>query len=876
MLAANAVQYDVGGLGNRLNTVTLAGGAPGPVTITNVAPGALAAASTDAVNGAQLFATNNQVGANTTAITNNTADIANNTTNIAGNTTNINNLTIGTTGLVRQVGGAPGVGQITVGAETGGTSISVAGTGGTRTISGVTAGVAATDAVNVGQLGVVSAAASNSVQYDLDGLGGRLNSVTLLGGAAGPVSITNVAAGALNATSLDGVNGSQLFATNANVAAAAVAAANANTGVSGLTSVLGGAYDPATGIYVGPTYNTVNGTTATTVQGAFDNYNSAISGISGGTFGLVQQVGGSPGTGLITIGAATGGSAISVAGTGGTRTISGVSAGVASTDAANVGQLTAVSAIAGNSVQYDKDGEGNKLNSVTLAGGVAGPVTVTNVAPAALTSTSTDAVNGSQLFATNTQVAGNTTAITTLTTNINNGAVGPVQRGLAPDTLTLVAAGGTAAAPGNAQALGNVAAGALAATSTDAVNGSQLFATNTNVAAAAAAAANANTGVAGVSGVLGGAYDPATGAYTGPTYNTVNGTTATTVQGAFNNYNSAIDGLSNGALGLVRQATPTSPVTVAAATGGTVVDVTGTAGTRTITGVSAGAVAPASVDAVNGAQLYATNVNVAAAQSTATNAGNGVAAVATALGGGASYNTTTGVSTAPSYTIQGGTYTTVAGALDALDGVVGTTGPTSPFRGNNTAGRAIPVASGANATAGGYGAVASAAGSLALGTLASASGTNSVAIGAGSSDGGQANVVSVGAVGAERRITNVANAVNGTDAVNLGQATALASGALVQANSYTDTRIGALNYDLTRKIDQSAASSAALAGVPQAIEPGRGFAGAAIGGRGNAVSLAFGLSTVLADEHNMIFKAGVAIDTRGGYATYNAGVGFHF
>ncbi len=439
-----------------------------------------------------------------------------------------------------------------------------------------------------------------------------------------------------------------------------------------------------------------------------------------------------------------------------------------------------------------------------------------------------------------------------------------------------MAAGGTAAAPGNAQTLGNLAAGELSASSTQAVNGAQLFATNTNVTAATTAAANANSGVTGVTGVLGGTYDPATGTYTGPTYSTVGGTTATTVQGAFNNYNNALTGLSNGTIGLVQQATPTSAITVGAASGGSVVDVTGTGGTRTVSGVSAGAIAAASTDAVNGSQLFTTNANVTAAQTTATNAGNGVAAVATALGGGASYDTTTGVSTAPSYTIQGSTYTTVAGALGALDGVVGTTGPVSPFRGNNTAGRAIPVASGTNATAGGYGAVASGASSVAIGTLATSSGANSVALGAGSSDGGQSNVVSVGSAGSERRITNVANAVNATDAVNLGQATALSNAALSQANAYTDNRIGALNFDLSRRIDQAGASAAALAGVPQAIEPGRSFAGASIGGRGNAVSLAFGLSTILTDDHNMIFKAGVAINTTGGYATYNAGVGFHF
>jgi len=74
------------------------------------------------------------------------------------------------------------------------------------------------------------------------------------------------------------------------------------------------------------------------------------------------------------------------------------------------------------------------------------------------------------------------------------------------------------------------------------------------------------------------------------------------------------------------------------------------------------------------------------------------------------------------------------------------------------------VAIGANAGVG-IGAVKS----VAIGAGASSTGQNSVALGAGSTDGGQSNVVSVGAAGAERRITNVAPGILGTDAVNVNQ-----------------------------------------------------------------------------------------------------------
>ena len=108
-------------------------GAPGAERrIVNVADGTLSAASKDAVNGSQLFATNQNV--------------TQNTTNIANLTTGI---TDGTIGLVQQ---DPATRTITVGAATDGTVVSMAGTTGDRRISGVATGVALTDAVNVGQL----------------------------------------------------------------------------------------------------------------------------------------------------------------------------------------------------------------------------------------------------------------------------------------------------------------------------------------------------------------------------------------------------------------------------------------------------------------------------------------------------------------------------------------------------------------------------------------------------------------------------------------------------------------------------------------------------------------------------------------------------
>jgi autotransporter adhesin len=73
-------------------------------------------------------------------------------------------------------------------------------------------------------------------------------------------------------------------------------------------------------------------------------------------------------------------------------TIHNVSAGVAPTDAVNVGQLTGATA---NAVQYSMQPDGTRSNTLALVGGdPTAPVRVSNVAPAVA---ATDAVNLGQL-----------------------------------------------------------------------------------------------------------------------------------------------------------------------------------------------------------------------------------------------------------------------------------------------------------------------------------------------------------------------------------------------------------------------------------------------------------------------------------------------
>ncbi|MFC4703298.1 hemagglutinin, partial [Paraburkholderia caffeinitolerans] len=118
-----------------------------------------------------------------------------------------------------------------------------------------------------------------------------------------------------------------------------------------------------------------------------------------------------------------------------------------------------------------------------------------------LSAASTDAVNGGQLYATNSNIsnlAGDVTNIQGDITNINGKlADAVIYDSSAHDSLTL---GGTdASAP---VALHNVANGELSAASTDAVNGGQLYATNSNISNLAGDVTNIQGDITNINGKL--------------------------------------------------------------------------------------------------------------------------------------------------------------------------------------------------------------------------------------------------------------------------------------------------------------------------------------------------------------------------------------
>ena len=490
-LSDTAVMYDDLLAGR----VTLAG-VDGTV-IGNVAAGALSATSSEAVNGAQLFATNTQVAVNTTAI----ADIAAvsalavvyddpsfDTLTLAGAAgTTISNVAAGdlSAGSTDAVNG----GQLfATNAQVADNTADI--------ITNTTAITTITNNLNNGAIGVVQY--SNAANPTVPNGGVATNDVTLVGALTGPVGLHNVAAGLIASGSTDAVNGGQAFAFGQSLATSfgggsifnpltntldvaityqGVQYASIQAFLNALSAApVGGGSSvylavnsdraPATaqgqdGVAVGPEAQAIADNSIALGAGSVADRAAQADYAALGVTGLQSSVG-----------------SVSFGSAGAERQLTNIAAGTTATDAVNVAQLQGVSdrvdALAGTAVSYDT----TTRDTLTLAG--ANGTTITNVAAGQVNATSTDAVNGSQLHATNTQVALNTTAITNLTNNIANGSLGPVQYsdsddpetpngGVRSDDLTLVGVSG------GAVGLHNVANGRIAAGSTDAVNGGQIY-----------------------------------------------------------------------------------------------------------------------------------------------------------------------------------------------------------------------------------------------------------------------------------------------------------------------------------------------------------------------------------------------------------------
>ncbi|EHJ5406618.1 TPA: trimeric autotransporter adhesin SadA [Salmonella enterica subsp. enterica serovar Wedding] len=547
--------------------------------ITNLAAGTLAADSTDAVNGSQLFDTNEKVDQNTADITTNTDSINQNTTDIAANTASINqNTTDIATNTTNINSLSNSVTTLTDDAllwDGSASAFSANHSGSDSKITNLAAGTLAadsTDAVNGSQLFATNenvsqnttdiAANTDSINQNTTDIATNTtninslsNSVTTLtddallwDAASGAFNanhsgsdskITNLAAGTLAADSTDAVNGSQLFATNENVS-------QNTTDITANTDSIN--------------QNTTDIATNTT----------SINNLSNSVTTLTDDA--------LLWDAASG--AFNANRNGNASKIINVAAGDLSedsTDAVNGSQLYETnqkvdqntSAIADintsiTNLSSDNLSWNETTSSFSASHGSSTTNKITNVAAGELSEGSTDAVNGSQLFETNEKVDQNTTDIAANTTNITqnstaienlNTSVSDINTsitGLTDNALLWDEDIGAFSANhgGSISKITNVAAGALSEDSTDAVNGSQLYETNQKVDQNTSAIADINTSITNL-GTDALSWDDEEGAFSASH---------------------------------------------------------GTSGTNKITNVAAGEIASDSTDAVNGSQLYETNL----------------------------------------------------------------------------------------------------------------------------------------------------------------------------------------------------------------------------------------------------------------------------
>ncbi|EFK4343782.1 TPA: hypothetical protein HLY64_10345, partial [Escherichia coli] len=375
-----------------------------------------------------------------------------------------------------------------------------------------------TDAVNGSQLKTTNDNVSTNttnITNLTDSVGDLKDDSLLWNKAAGAFSaahgteatskITNLLAGKISSNSTDAINGSQLYGV-----------------ADSFTSYLGGGADISdTGVLSGPTY-TIGGTDYTNVGDALAAINTSFSTSLGdallwdataGKFSAKHGINNAPSVITdVANGAVSSTSSDAINGS----QLYGVSDYIADALGGNAvvntdGSITTPTyAIAGGS--YNNVGDALEAIDTTLddallwdttANGGNGAFSaahgkdktasvITNVANGAVSATSNDAINGSQLYSTNKYIAdalggdaevnadGTITAPTYTIANTDYNNVGEALDALDNNALLWDEDAGAynASHDGNASKITNVAAGDLSTTSTDAVNGSQLNATN--------------------------------------------------------------------------------------------------------------------------------------------------------------------------------------------------------------------------------------------------------------------------------------------------------------------------------------------------------------------------------------------------------------
>ena len=740
-------------------------------------------------------------------------------------------------------------------------SVGTAG-GGERQITNLAAGSANTDAVNVAQLkgaiSLINGVADVAVTYDLDGAGNPNYRRVTLGAGTGTTTIGNLAGGAVTAGSLEAVNGGQLAGTNAAIA-----------------SFFGGraAFDPATGAFTAPLFEISTISTGGAIaKGLYTNATDAFAAVDGSLVNLNTQItdirnGGTKylrvnstgteavasGTDSIAVGTnarataansiavgagslADRANSVSIGAAGAERQVTNMAAGTAATDAVNVGQLQAAAA---GALRYDLNGDGSvNYASATLGqGGTA--TTLRNLGPGQVSATSSEAINGAQLFAANQAVAthlGGGAAVnasgvlTAPTYSINNiAANGTITKGSYNDVGTAFDAVSNSLAnvadqtgeidklavkydvDGSGNVINsvslkgtgtgtvkvtNVAAGSILAGSSDAITGDQLFSTHSTIA-----------------NYFGGstAFNGTTNVWTAPKFSISSiATDGSFTSGDYNNVTAAFSAV-DGSLKVLNQRITNG------GGGSAYLAVNSTAAAATAAGAEAVAVGPQASAAGANSVAVGNGASSSAGNSVALGAGS-VASVGAQSGYTGAYGQTGASNSAGEVSVgSSGSERKITHVADGSDDhdatnvgqlkngvnyaidqsksytdqkIKNITNVAGSFRANNTNNLADPSASGANSAAGGAGSTAAGANSTALGNGSQAQADNSVALGAGSV-ANRANTVSVGAAGAERQVVNVADGSQATDAVNVRQLQASQQGTI----RYDTTVNGATNYN---------------------------------------------------------------------------------
>lgn len=928
--------------------------------ITNLAAGTLAADSTDAVNGSQLFDTNEKVDQNTADITTNTdsinknttdiaantASINQNTTDIATNTTSINNLSNSVTTLTDDA--------LLWDAASG--AFNANRNGNASKIINVAAGDLSedsTDAVNGSQLyetnqkvdqntSAIADINTSITNLSSDNLSWNetTSSFSASHGSSTTNKITNVAAGELSEGSTDAVNGSQLFETNEKV--------DQNT----------------TDIAANTTNITQNSTAIENLNTSVSDINTSITGLTDNALLWDEDIG-----------------AFSANHGGSISKITNVAAGALSedsTDAVNGSQLyetnqkvdqntsaiadinTSITNLGTDALSWD-DEEG----AFSASHGTSGTNKITNVAAGEIASDSTDAVNGSQLYETNmlisqynesiSQLAGDTsetyitengTGVKYIRTNDNglegqdayatgNGATAVGYNAVASGASSLALGENSSSSIEGSIALGSGSTSNRAISSgiraTSVTSDGVVIGYNTTDRELLGALSLGTDGVSyrQITNVADGseAQDAVTvrqlqnaiGAVaTTPTkYYHANSTeedslavgTDSLAMGAKTIVNAdagigiglntlvmadAINGIAIGSNARANHANSIAMGNGSQTTRGAQTDYTAynmdtpqnsvgefsvgsEDGQRQITNVAAGS---ADTDAVNVSQLKVTDSRVAANTESINNLNTQVSSLDTRV-------------------------TNIENGI----GDIVTTGSTKYFK-TNTDG-VDANAQGADSVAIGSGSIAAAENSVALGT-------NSVA--------DEANTVSVGSSTQQRRITNVAAGVNNTDAVNVAQLKASEAGSVryetnadgsvnysvlnlgdgsggttrignvsaavndtdavnyaqlkrsvEEANTYTDQKMGEMNSKIKgveNKMSGGIASAMAMAGLPQAYAPGANMTSIAGGTFNGESAVAIGISMV-SESGGWVYKLQGTSNSQGDYSAA-IGAGFQW